>query len=114
MSDLSTLRRLAGSFITGVTHGIYRNTAATRPPWNKDKIVGRIRLISKDRMEDQMTMQDPVALAHPWKVTRTFKRMKGVDRLVPRFYQVMCVAGRPTPVTYRTNIPRPILRRELR
>lgn len=34
-------------------------------------------------MEDQMTIEDPVAFAHPWKVTLTFKRMKGVDRLVP-------------------------------
>jgi hypothetical protein len=45
--------------------------------------VERIRLISKDRMEDQMTIEDSVAFAHPWKVTLTFRRMKGVDRLVP-------------------------------
>lgn len=45
--------------------------------------IERIRLIGKDRMEDQMTIEDPIAFARPWKVTLTFKRMKGVDRLVP-------------------------------
>jgi len=42
-----------------------------------------IRLVAKDRMEDQMTIDDPVAFAQPWRVTLTFRRMKGVDRLVP-------------------------------
>jgi hypothetical protein len=45
--------------------------------------VERIRLLDKNRMEDQMTIEDPAALARPWRVTLTFKRMKGVDRLVP-------------------------------
>ena len=45
--------------------------------------IERIRLLDKDRMEDQMIIEDPVALARPWRVTLTFKRMKGVDRLIP-------------------------------
>jgi hypothetical protein len=45
--------------------------------------VERIRLLDKDRMEDQMIIEDPVAFARPWRVTLTFKRMKGVDRLLP-------------------------------
>ena len=45
--------------------------------------VERIRLLDKDRMEDQMTIEDPVAFARPWHVTLTYKRMKTVDRLVP-------------------------------
>jgi hypothetical protein len=44
--------------------------------------VERIRLLDKDRMEDQMVIEDPVALARPWPVTLTYRRMKGVDRLV--------------------------------
>jgi hypothetical protein len=45
--------------------------------------VERIRLIGKDRLQDQMTIDDSVALAHPWLVTLTYRRMKGVDRLIP-------------------------------
>jgi hypothetical protein len=45
--------------------------------------IERIRLVSPERMEDQMTIEDPVALAHPWRVTLTYRRVKSVDRLVP-------------------------------
>jgi hypothetical protein len=45
--------------------------------------IERIRLLDQDRMEDQMIIEDPVAFARPWRVTLTFKRMKGVDRLIP-------------------------------
>jgi hypothetical protein len=38
---------------------------------------------AKDYMEDQMTIEDSVAFARPWKVTLTFRRMKRVDKLVP-------------------------------
>jgi hypothetical protein len=30
-----------------------------------------------------MTIEDPVAFAHPWKVTLSYKRMKTLDRLIP-------------------------------
>ena len=45
--------------------------------------VERIRLTGKDHLEDQITVYDPVALAHPWTVTLTYRRMKSMDRLVP-------------------------------
>lgn len=45
--------------------------------------VERIRQRSRDQLEDQITVDDPVALAHPWQVTLTYHRMKGVDRIVP-------------------------------
>jgi hypothetical protein len=42
----------------------------------------RIRLVGKDRLEDQMTIIDPVALAKPWTVSLPFKRVAGSDRVV--------------------------------
>jgi hypothetical protein len=45
-------------------------------------------------MEDQITVDDPLALAHPWQVTLTYHRMKGVDRIVP----VDCVENDRNPV----------------
>jgi len=45
--------------------------------------IERLRLLSHDRLQDELTIEDPVALARPWKVTLTYKRMKTMDRLVP-------------------------------
>jgi len=56
--------------------------------------VERIRRTSQDQMEDQITVDDPVALAHPWQVTLTYHRMKGVDRIVP----MDCVENDRNPV----------------
>lgn len=40
---------------------------------NKAHIVERIRRIDADTMEDQFTIDDPVALTRQWKVTRRYK-----------------------------------------
>jgi hypothetical protein len=50
---------------------------------NQAHFIERIRRIDQDRMEDQVTVDDPIAFVHPWQVTLTYKRMKGVDRLLP-------------------------------
>ncbi len=42
----------------------------------------RIRLINKDTLEDQLTITDPVALTHPWHLTRTYTRVPNMTRFV--------------------------------
>jgi hypothetical protein len=45
--------------------------------------IERIRLVDKGRLEDQMTIEDPVAFIHPWTVTLTFSKISEIDRLIP-------------------------------
>jgi hypothetical protein len=42
----------------------------------------RVRKAGKDRLEDQMTIDDPVAFTHPWTVTIPYKRITKLDRLI--------------------------------
>jgi hypothetical protein len=42
----------------------------------------RIRKVGQDRLEDVLTMIDPVSLTHPYKVTLPYKRLTTVDRLI--------------------------------
>jgi len=42
----------------------------------------RIRMVSADRIEDELTVEDPVALTKPWKVTIPYQRVAGLDRMV--------------------------------
>lgn len=42
----------------------------------------RLRMVSADTMEDQMTIDDPSRLEHPWTVTLRFRRVKNMDRLI--------------------------------
>ncbi len=42
----------------------------------------RIRLVGKDRLEDRLTVTDPVALARPWTVTLPYRRVTAQDRIV--------------------------------
>lgn len=42
----------------------------------------RIRMVAPDRLEDRLTVTDPVAFAHPWTLTVPFKRVKNVDRII--------------------------------
>lgn len=39
-------------------------------------IVERIRLLSPDKLEDRMTVDDPVAFAKPWEVTHVYDRKR--------------------------------------
>ena len=43
----------------------------------------RIRLVNKNTLEDQLTITDPTALAHPWQLTRHYSRVPNVTRFVP-------------------------------
>lgn len=49
----------------------------------KARFLERIRMTDPDTLQDEMTIQDPSRLAHPWKVTLTFHRVKDLDRLIP-------------------------------
>jgi len=58
----------------GMVGGIYDQSGA--PFSDKVHLTERIRLISKDVLEDEMTIEDPVTLTRPWKVTRRYQRSK--------------------------------------
>ncbi len=49
------------------------------PRSDKMRIVERIRLLSPDKMEDELTMYDPVAFTAPYKSTRTYSRIKDYE-----------------------------------
>jgi hypothetical protein len=42
----------------------------------------RLRRLAKDKFEDQITVDDPVALTHPWSVTIPYKRVTNLDRMI--------------------------------
>ena len=42
----------------------------------------RIRMVSRDVLEDQMTIEDPVAFVRPWKMTIRYSRVKDLDRFI--------------------------------
>ncbi|MGB6452049.1 MAG: hypothetical protein WBE92_14965 [Steroidobacteraceae bacterium] len=43
----------------------------------------RVRLIAPNRMEDDLTIDDPVRFAHPWRVSTVWTRVLDQDRLLP-------------------------------
>jgi hypothetical protein len=43
----------------------------------------RMHMTGPDGMQDEMTIDDPVRLAHPWQVTLRFRRVKNMDWLIP-------------------------------
>jgi hypothetical protein len=48
----------------------------------------RIRLTGKDKLEDEMTIDDPVALSHPWTVKLGYDRTTLIDRLDPYYCEL--------------------------
>jgi hypothetical protein len=48
----------------------------------------RIRLVGKDKLEDVMTIDDPVALTHPWTVTLGYDKTALIDRLDPYYCEL--------------------------
>jgi hypothetical protein len=48
----------------------------------------RIRMTGKNALEDQMTIDDPVAFTHPWKVTITYKRVTFINRFDPYYCEL--------------------------
>ena len=48
----------------------------------------RIRMTGKDKLEDVMTIDDPVALTHPWTVNLGYDRTTLIDRLDPYYCEL--------------------------
>ena len=67
----------------GSKAGYYDRTGA--PYSDQTHSVERIRKVSDQLIEDQITIEDPVMLAHPWQVTRQFKKSPPGDRMA-EFY----------------------------
>jgi hypothetical protein len=44
--------------------------------------IERIRMTKPNELEDQMTIDDPVAFTHPWRVTIGYSRATRIDRLI--------------------------------
>lgn len=72
----------------GMNPGIYDRTGA--PHSGDVHVMERIRMIAPDILEDQITIEDPVMLTKPWKVTRHLRR---VNR-IPQFEGAYCEGGR--------------------
>jgi hypothetical protein len=47
-------------------------------------VTGRIRLLDKDRLQIDSTVEDPVALLEPWKMTGVY------TRTAPVFFERIC------------------------
>ncbi|HEY6922208.1 MAG TPA: hypothetical protein VI653_01975 [Steroidobacteraceae bacterium] len=43
----------------------------------------RLRLAGRDELIDELTIEDPVALARPWRITLKFQRVAQLNRLTP-------------------------------
>lgn len=43
--------------------------------------IERIRLLSPNELENEMTIEDPIAFERPWKVTIRYRRVTDLDRL---------------------------------
>lgn len=51
----------------------------------KARFTEHIRMTGKDALEDQMTIEDPVAFTRPWSVTLGFHRVTYIDRFDPYY-----------------------------
>ncbi len=72
---IDTVQRKAGPLVR-VPHFLSPELSA------EAHFVERLRMVSADVMEDQMTIDDPARLEHPWAVTLRFRRVKNLDRLI--------------------------------
>jgi len=72
----------------GMNPGIYDRTGA--PHSGEVHVMERIRLIAPDLLENQMTLEDPVMLTKPWKVTRHMRRLNRMQQVEGAY----CEGGR--------------------
>ena len=45
--------------------------------------IERFRMVSRDELEDDVTIEDPLALARPWQMTLKFHRVVELKRMIP-------------------------------
>jgi hypothetical protein len=72
---IDTVQRKAGPFVR-IPHFLSPDLSA------EAHFTERLRMVSVDAMEDQMTIEDPARLEHPWAVTLRFRRVRNLDRLI--------------------------------
>jgi hypothetical protein len=72
---IDTVQRKAGPLIR-VPHFLSPELSA------EAHFTERLRMVATDTMEDQMTIDDPSRLQHPWTVTLRFRRVRNMDRLI--------------------------------
>ncbi len=60
----------------GMNEGIYDRTG--NPHSDKVHLMERMRLVAPELIENQMTLEDPVMLTRPWKVTRYMRRFSHI------------------------------------
>lgn len=46
------------------------------------RFIERIRMVDKDHLENQMTIIDPVNFTEPWHLTRTYRRVANIHRMI--------------------------------
>jgi len=68
--------------------GMYDQSGA--PFSDQIHLTERIRLVEKDLLENQMTIEDPVMLERPWQVTRKYRR---ANPRYPNFFLEYCPPG---------------------
>jgi hypothetical protein len=44
--------------------------------------IERLRMIDENTLEDALTIEDPIALATPWRIHLTFSRQRNIDRML--------------------------------
>jgi hypothetical protein len=49
---------------------------------DRSHFIERFRMTDQNYLEDQMTIEDPVALARPWTMTLRFKRLRNLQRML--------------------------------
>jgi hypothetical protein len=56
--------------------------AFAAPLSDEARYVERVRLVAPGRLESDITVTDPATLERPWRLTMTYVRPKGIDRLI--------------------------------
>ena len=46
------------------------------------KFTERLRLATPDRLENELTIEDPVALERPWHLKLSYRRVTNLDRMI--------------------------------
>ena len=44
--------------------------------------IERLRRVDRDTMQDDLTIEDPLRLAHPWQLSFRFRRVTNLDRMI--------------------------------
>jgi hypothetical protein len=85
----------------GMNPGIYDRTGA--PHSGDVHVVERLRMIAPEMLEHQITIEDPVMLTRPWKVTRHLRRFTRTQQMDGAY----CEGGRidMSDGTQRLSIP---------